>query len=319
MTSISVGIPSASTTAGAASNAFQRVVKEASPDTEPAGTIQWNNQETGGDPPSLRQYSRGNLQAVSATNFAATSAKNDLAPFQKKPIDSIPYQGLSYSVLDLHLLAVDGSNIQTTDDLIGAKFWPFPPAWGLRQLTKTTFKNAGLWSKLQKSNSIINTGTDSIAGAIEEGRVNALVAYGANGVNLAGWATEVDARADLHLVKMTDSFKQGVQDTRGTNHGETDVYGWESQNLDSNMMDTFEVGYQFWFGKEIPRNVGYELARISHQNVTSIQEGQPAYADHSSPAKMKYQYIEDHPIHPGPYDFLDDQGVDMNSYTRGKV
>lgn len=319
ITSISVGIPSASTTAGAASNSFQRVVQNVSPNTGPAGTIQWNNQETGGDPPSIRQYSRGNLGAFSATNFAFSSAKQDLPPFSQNPIESLPYQGLSYATLDLHILATDDSQIQTTDDLPGSKFWPLPPQWGLRQLTETVFKNANLWSELQNTDSIVNTGTDGIASAIQEGNANALVAYGATGVNLAGWATEVDARSNLHLVEMTDNFKQGIKDTRGIVYEEREPYGWENQNFTTDQMQTYGVGYQFWLGKDISRDVGYELTRIANENVQALREGQPAFADLSDPAVIKSRYIDSHPVHPGPYDFMEENGVDLSSYSRGNL
>lgn len=319
MTSISVGIPSASTTTGAASNAFQRVVREVSSNTGPAGSIRWISQETGGDPPSLRQLSRGNLQAMTGGNFIIASAKQDLPPFQQQPIDSIPPQAMSIATLDMHIVAVDGSGVQTTNDLVGKKFWPLPPQWGLRQHAESVFKNADLWSKLQDSDSIVNEGTGSVAGAIEEERVDALMAYGAGGANLAGWATEVDARANLHLVEMTNSFQQAIKETRGTNYNEIEVYGWENQNFGSNMMETYGSDFQFWFGTEISRDVGYELAKISHNNVESIQEAQPAYANHSKPENMAKLYLENHPVHPGPYDFLEEKGVDMSSYKRGKT
>lgn len=317
--SLSVGIPSASTTTGAASNSFQRVVKNVSGETEPAGEIRWNNQETGGDPPSLRQYDQGNLQAMTGGNFIIASAKKNLPPFKKKQVDSIPHQGMSIAALHMHILAVDGSGIETTDDLVGKKLWPLPPSWGLRQQAETVFKNAGLWSKLQESDSIVNADTSGVAGAIEEERVDAIIAYGSGGANLAGWASEVDARANLNLVEMTDSFKQGIEETRGTNYSEIDVYGWQNQNFESKKMDIYGADFQFWFGSEISRDVGYELAKISHENVKSIKEGQPAYADHGDAKNMAKLYLDNHPVHPGPYDFLKEQGVDMSSYTRGKA
>lgn len=317
--SLSVGIPSSSTTTGAASNSFQRVVQNESGDTEPAGEIRWNNQETGGDPPSLRQYDQGNLEAMTGGNFIIASAKQDKAPFNEKGVENIPHQGMSIAALHMHVLAVEGSDIQTTDDLVGSKFWPLPPQWGLRQQAETVLESAGLWSELESSDSVVNADTGEVAGAIEENRINALIAYGAGGANLAGWASEVDARASLQLVEMTDSFKQGIEETRGTNYSSIDVYGWENQNFQSDKMDVYGADFQFWFGKEISRDVGFELARISNENVESIQEGQPAYADHSDPANMTKLYLEDHPVHPGVYDFLEEEGVDVSSYTRGET
>jgi len=317
-TRIAVGIPAASTTTGAASNSFQRVVQEESGDTEPAGEIRWQNQETGGDPPSLRQYSQGNLQAMSAGNFILASAMDDLPPFSERPVDNLPYQMFSIAPLHMHILSVSGSGIETTDDLAGNNFWPLPPQWGLRQQAETVLKNAGLWSDLQDTNSIVNAGTGDVAGLIEQGNVDAMMAYGSGFANLAGWATEVDARADLQLVEFTDSFIEGVNGTRGTSHSVIEPYGWEQQEFGTDELDIYGADFQFWLGGEVSRDIGYELARISNENAEAIREGQPAYLDHSDPEAMASLYLESIPVHPGPYDFLEEQGVDMSAYTRGE-
>jgi TRAP transporter TAXI family solute receptor len=318
-TSLSVGIPSASTTTGQASNSFQRVVQEQSGDTEPAGEIRWQNQETGGDPPSLRQHAQGNLQALTAGNFIVASAQQDLPPFQERPLDTLPQQLFSIAPLHMQILSLQGSGIETTDDLVGSNFWPLPPEWGLRQQAETVLTNAGLWSDLESSDSIVNAGTGEVAGRIEQGDVDALIAYGSGFANLAGWATEVDARADLQLVEFTDSFIEGVNSTRGTSHSRIEPYGWEQQSFDQEQADIYGADFQFWVNSGVSRDVGYELARISNENTASIQEGQPAYLDHSEPENMASLYLEDIPVHPGPYDFLEEQGVDMSAYTRGET
>mgnify|MGYP006284756783 CR=1 FL=1 len=317
-TSIAVGIPSASTTTGAASNSFQRVVREESADTEPAGELRWQNQETGGDPPSLRQFSQGNVQAMTGGNFILASAVQEEPPFSERPVENMPYQMFSIAPLHMHILSVNGSGIETTDDLVGSNFWPLPPQWGLRQQAETVFKNTGLWRELQDTDSIVNAGTGDVAGLIEQGNVDALVAYGAGFANLAGWATEVDARADLQLVEFTDSFVEGTNGTRGTSHSAIEPYGWEQQSFETSEMDVYGADFQFWLGGSVSRDVGYELAKISNENAAAIQEGQPAYLDHSDAESMASLYLEDIPVHPGPYDFLEEQGVDMSAYTRGE-
>jgi TRAP transporter TAXI family solute receptor len=316
-TRIAVGIPSASTTTGAASNSLQRVVQEQSGDTDPAGELRWQNQETGGDPPSLRQYSQGNLRAMSGGNFILASAMQEEPPFAEQPVDSLPQQMFAITPLHMHVLAVDGSGIETTDDLVGSNFWPLPPQWGLRQQAETVFENAGLWSDLQDADSIVQAGTGDVAGLMEEGNVDAIVSYGSGFVNLAGWATEVDARADLNLVSFTDDFIEGVNSTRGTSHTAIEPYGWEQQEFDADEVDVYGGDFQFWLGSEVSRDVGYELAKIAHENIESLQEGQPAYLDYSDPETMASLYLESLPVHPGPYDFLEEQGVDMSAYTRG--
>ena len=318
-TRISVGIPSAGTTTGAASNSFQRVVRDVSGETDPAGELRWQNQETGGDPPSLRQFNQGNVRAMTGGNFIIASARQDLPPFSERPVDSVPQQMFSIAPLHMHILSVQGSGIETTDDLVGSNFWPLPPQWGLRQQAETVLSNAGLWSELEDSDSVVNADTGDVAGRIEEGGIDALIGYGSGFANLAGWATEVDARADLQLVEFTESFVEGVNSTRGTSHSTIEPYGWEQQEFEADEVDVYGADFQFWLGSGVSRDVGYELARISNENTPAIQEGQPAYLDHSDPAAMASLYLEEVPVHPGPYDFLEEQGVDMSAYTRGET
>ena len=158
-----------------------------------------------------------------------------------------------------------------------------------------------------------------MAGLISEGNIDAMIAYGAGFVNLAGWATEVDARADLSLVSMTDEFIEGTNATRGTSHSVIEPYGWEQQDFGTDEMDVYGADFQFWLGSEVSRDVGYELAKIAHENIESLREGQPAYLDYSDPELMASLYLESMPVHPGPYDFLEEQGVDMSAYTRGEA
>lgn len=318
-TSIAVGIPSASTTTGAASNSFQRVVSEQSGDTEPASEIQWQNQETGGDPPSLRQYNQGNVQAMTGGNFIVASAIEDLPPFEERGVEEVPHQMFAIAPLHMHIVSVQGSGIETTDDLVGSDFWPLPPQWGLRQQVETVLENAGLWSDLQESGSIVDAGTGDVAGLIEEGNIDALFCYGSGFANLPGWATEVDARADLQLVEFSDDLIEGADGTRGTGHSVIDSYGWEQQEFNGDEVDIYGADFQFWLGSGISRDVGYELARISNENAAGIREGQPAYLDHSDPEAMASLYLESIPVHPGSYDFLEDEGIDMSAYTRGEV
>ena len=316
--SISVGIPSASTTTGAASNSFQRVVRNNSGDVGPAGEIRWQNQETGGDPPSLRQFDQGNVQAMTGGNFIIASAAQEAVPFAEQPVDSTPMQMFSITPLHMHVLSVEGSGVETTDDLVGSNFWPLPPQWGLRQQAETVMENAGIWSELEEAGSVVNADTGDVAGLIEEGNIDAMMGYGAGFTNLAGWATEVDARADLQLVEFTDEFIEGANATRGTSHTRIDPYGWEQQSFDQEQVDVYGADFQFWLGGEVSRDVGYELARISNEFTDSIQEGQPAYLGHGDAETMASLYLEEVPVHPGPYDFLEEQGVDMSAYTRGE-
>ncbi|WP_332900300.1 TAXI family TRAP transporter solute-binding subunit [Haladaptatus sp. CMSO5] len=308
-TSLAVGVPGSSTTTGQASQAFQRVVSEESE------TISWNTQETGGDPASIRQYDQGNLDAFTAGNFVLAQAMADQPPFEEQPVESLPYQGFMIATLHLHWMAVEGSGIETTDDLIGKNVWPLPPSWGLRQMTEAVLKNAGVWEDIEPN--VVDADTGDIAGAIEEGRVDAIVAYGANYVNLPGWATEVDARANLHSIEVTDQFKEGINKTAGTSFQEVDTYGWE-QDVGSDTMGTWPSAFQFHFAKDMSVDVGYELAKLSHDHYEQVREGQPSYLDHSKFENMTDGYLPDAPVHPGVADFLKENDAWNDDWTRGE-
>lgn len=307
---VSIGIPDGSTTTGQSAQALQAVVQDRSDE------IRFDTQDTGGDPASIRQYNNGEIDGYTASNFISTNAMNDEEPFDEDPVDGVAYQGFQIGLLDLHWLALDGSGIETTDDLLDEDIsvWMLPPGWGLRQLTDTVHQNIGIHEELEQNS--IDADTGDIAGRVDEGDVDALVSYGANAVNLPGWATEVDARADLYLVEATEEFREGAADTEGVQTDEVEIYGYD-QDLEADEMFTWRETFQFFFLEEMSNDVAYEVAELSHEHWEDARESQEAYLDHSDFENITGGFLEDVPIHPGVANFLDDNDEWDDSWERG--
>lgn len=307
---VSIGVPGGSSTTGQSAQALQAVVQGESDE------VRFDVEESGGDPASIRLYNNGEIDGYTASNFISTNALNDVEPFNEDPVDGIAYQGFQIGVLDLHWVALDGSGIETTDDLLDddVNLWMLPPSWGLRQLTETVHESIGIFEDLEPNT--IDADTSDIAGRIDEGDVDALVSYGANGVNLPGWATEVDSRSELYLVETTEEFREGAAETDGVGTDEVEVYGYE-QDLGADTIFTWQETFNFFFSEDMSDDVAYDVAEISHERWEDARDSQPAYLDHSDFDNMTGGYMDDVPVHPGVADFLEDQGEWDDSWERG--
>ncbi|ELY92419.1 TRAP transporter solute receptor, TAXI family protein [Natrialba hulunbeirensis JCM 10989] len=308
---VSIGIPGDSSTTGQSTQALQAVVQNES------DSVRFDAQDSGGDPASIRLYNNGEIDGYSASNFISTNALNDEEPFEEDPVDGIAYQGFQIGVLDLHWLALDGSGIETTDDLLDEDItvWMLPPGWGLRQLSNTVHESIGIREDLEANE--LDADTGDIPGRVDEGDVDALISYGANGVNLPGWATEVDARSDLYAVETTEEFREGAAETDGVDTDTIDVYGYD-QDIGADEVFTWRETFQFFFSADMPADVAYEVAEISHEHWEDARDAQEAYPDHSDVDNMASAYMSDQPVHPGVADFLEDQGAWDDSWTRGE-
>ncbi|THE64538.1 TRAP transporter substrate-binding protein [Salinadaptatus halalkaliphilus] len=307
---VSIGVPGDSSTTGQTTQALQAVAQDK------AEELRLDVEDTGGDPASVRLYNNDEIDGYSASNFISTNALTDTEPFGEDPVDGIAYQGFQIGALDLHWLALDGSGIETTDDLLDddVSVWMLPPGWGLRQLTDTVHQSIGIHDELEENS--IDADTGDIAGRIDEGDVDALVSYGANGINLPGWATEVDARSDLYAVEATETFREGAAQTDGVNTLDIDVYGYD-QDLGADSVFSWQETFQFFFSEDLEADIVYDIAELSHEHWEDARDAQPAYLDHSDLDNMTGGFMEDVPVHPGAADFFEEQGAWDDSLTRG--
>ena len=311
--SLVVGTSGSGTPTEQAGQALARATNEHS-------NINLTVQNTDGWTANLFEYDQGNIPAMGVDNNSLSMALNETGPFEEEPVDSMPHQGFIYTNLDIHMVAVEGSGVESVADLRegGYTIYPLQPGAGTRSFTVQIYEEAGLLDV----NETVNVDFSDIAGAVEEGRVDVVTMYGVNGVNLSGWCEEVDVRSNgqLNLIELDDEFRQVIEDHPGGPLVETEPYGYE-QDV-TGITDTL-VGWQLvgqWaFGSEVPADVSYEIARVSSEHWETIQDADPTALDHSGVESMTEGVIPEIPIHPGVADYWEEHDVWNEEWERGEV
>lgn len=307
-----VGSSTQGSTVFQTSQAVQRVLRQQS------DTVRWDTQATGGDPASIRIYNEGGLDAYGLTNFTQKQAINSEGPFDGEDLEA-PYQGFTYFVRDDFFWAVDGSGIETTDDMLGEDFFMLQPGWGTRAMFEEIMRTGGGEDLLQQlKNNVVNVDVADCAGAVEEGRITCGIGYGANETNLPSWFAEVDARADIHLVEMSDQFREVFESSPLAPFYEKEPYGFE-QGIEGPLQG-WQLLFQYFFDPELPADAVYEVLQIAHDHYDSVQEGQPAFFPYGENPEHFTTAIESDfiPVHPGAADFYEDNDLWDDSWERGE-
>lgn len=310
---LSVGTAGSGTPTEAAGQALARAMDEHS-------DISMTVQNTDGWTSNMYEYDNESFYMYGVDNNSLSKARDDDGPFEEEPVDRMPYQGFQYTTLDMYLVAMEETGIESTDDLLegGYNVFPLEPGAGTRLSTEEILRETGIWD----ANEMLAIDFADIAGAIEEGRVDVATIYGVNGVDLTGWAQEIDVRSDdnLQLVETGEDVQAAIEEHPGLALEEIEPYGWEQDVTD--VVDTTHawalIG-QWVMGEEISEEAAYEVARVSSEHWESIQESDSTALDHSDPETMTAGVLEGIPIHPGVADFWEEEDVWDDSWERGEV
>ncbi len=311
---INVGSSDSGSSTYSNSQAIQRAVNQES------DTVNFITVDAGGDPQSIRLYEDDEINAYSAGGFIFDQAMNDQGPFEDEPVETFPLYGFSHLSLNLYWIALEDSDIETTDDLFGADIWPLPGGWGLRDLTETMYGEAGLWDDLEPGSQEFETG--EAASALEEGRVEALVAYNSNFDSLPTWAEEVDARNDVRLVEMTDEFAQAAENFGGAGYeelGESIGDPWDQDiGTDGSAGHTWTETYPYLFHPDIPAESVYEVMDIIHNNPQEVLDANPAALDYSDLDNYTFSFLHTDrvDVHPGAADWLEEHDLWDDDWSR---
>ena len=301
------GGPSGSTT-DAAGRALERAVNEHSDEVNLTVT------ESGGWVENSQLYDGGEVEAIGMDNFNGTRALEGLRPYDDQPIDELPYQGFSYDRLDNWMMAVEGSGIESTDDLADRSLWVIAPGMGTRVAFEEVLIEAGYWDQIDHA----EMGPGDLAGAVEEGRVEALPGQGSMGVQLLGFHNEIDARADLYAIESTDAFVEATESIEGLESRTFEPYGYD-QDVTRLVEEVtgFSLTAQWRFGPEVPDDAVYEIMRVSHEYTDFIREADASYMDHGDVERMTEFLLDDQPVHPGAAEFYQDHDVWNDDWTIG--
>jgi TRAP-type uncharacterized transport system substrate-binding protein len=277
-------------------------------------------QVTDGWTANLYEFDGGNISSMGVDNNSLSKAMNEEGPFAEEPVDSLPMQGFVFTNLEMYWVAMDGSGIESTADLQegGYTIYPIQPGFGTRLLTEEIIREAGLWEQ----NTINNSNTSDIPGAVEEGRVDALCIYGANGAELSSWVQEVDVRSggNLNAIEVDQNFEDAIDATAGAIKTEIEPYGWE-QDVTSitDTVTSWVLAGQWAFGPDVPAAATEEVARLSAEHGDAIRESDPTALDHSDVESMTAAVIPELDIHPGVADYFEANDVWNDEWQRGET
>jgi len=277
-------------------------------------TLSMTVQQTQGNVANMYQYDQGSLPAIATDNNTISKAIAGNDRFNEQPVENIGHQSFRFNGLDIFWVAREGSGIESTDDFSGKTVYPIQPGFGTRLLTEEVMRTAGMWEDVD----IINVNTSDIPGAIEEGRVDAAAVYGSNGVELTGWAKQIDARNDVYLAEVGDNFAQAIKDVPGARYAEIEPYGWNQEVTQvTDSIVSWNLDLQCLISPDVPAEAARELARVSHEHTDTIQDADQTYADHSDAENMTSAIISEHPVHQGFAEFYKDKEVWDDSWTAG--
>lgn len=297
---IEMAISATGTTAGQAAQALQRALDEHS------DSVSLTLQESGGDPASVRLFDDGDVEATTATNYLIGRAAAERDPFDDPPVESLPNQGFQFAILSFAWYGIGETTFETSDDVVGADVWPLNPEWGIRQAAEEVHQHAGVWDDLTEG--VVNVGHNDVAGAIEEERIEAMIAYSQNYEGLPGWATEVDSRAELTYIEPSEQLIEGAEETEGAIVENATLGAWE-QDVGVDEGTTWAIPMQFFFSDDISDDIVYEIAEISYEHYETAREAMANYFDHSDLDNMA-NYLDNLPLHDGMRNFYDDHDYD---------
>jgi uncharacterized protein len=279
-------------------------------------------QETEGWTANLYEFDSGEFETISVDNNSWAAALNGEEDFADEPVEDMPMQGFMFTSLEMHIVAMEGSGIESTADLRdgGYTIYPIEPGFGTRLITEQILEAAGIW----EANDINNEDTDDIPGAVEEGRVDALVLYGANGVELAGWCQEVDIRSDgsLYAIETDDEFVEAIESMDGAAHIRQEPYGYEQdimEELGLDEIDFWALQGQWAFGEGVHADAVYEMARIAHEHHDTLRESDPTTLDYDDIDLMTEAIMPDVEVHPGMVEFLEEHDAWDDDWTAGEA
>ncbi|WP_226480441.1 TAXI family TRAP transporter solute-binding subunit [Natrinema amylolyticum] len=310
---VTIGGTSQNSSTQAAGQALARAASQHS------DTVNVSVQVTDGWIANLQEYDSDNIPAMGVDNNSIAKAMADEGPFADNPVETLPHQGFMFTSLQIHMLGLEDSGLESTADLKegGYTIYPIQPGFGTRQLTKEILEDAGVWEQ----NDINKADTSDIPGQVEEGNIDAICMYGANGVELSGWCQEVDVRSGdgLYLLEVDDEFRQAIEDHPGALLEEFEPYGYEQDVTDiTDTVTSWSLAAQWAFGPDVPAEATKEIARLSLEHEDTLREADKTTLDFT-PEKMTETVMEDLEVHEGVAEFFEENDVWDDAWTRGEA
>ena len=257
---------------------------------------------------TLYRLDQDQFNAGITDNNSMSKAAEDRGDFEERGVDTIPYQGFAAFPYSIYIIAREDTDIETFDDLAGANVYPAEPGYSTRATTLDVWSQdptADVYDEME----IMDMGVSDAPGAMEEGRIDAAIAYGTPGVSYTGWVTEYDARVDVKYVEPTEELIESAEQYDGAGTTRTPYDDWSlEQDIGADEVFTWDLEVNYVFHPDASDDAVYELCRVVDEHNDTVNEAEDQFNDFESTEDMLAQALEgdDFPFHPGAVEYYQD-------------
>lgn len=246
------------------------------------------------------------------------NAQNFLGDFETDPVSKLPWQGFLAFPYSIYVMAREDTDIETFDDLAGHTVYPAEPGFSTRATTLDVWAQdptADIYDEMD----IVDMDVDDAPGAMEEGAIDAAIAYGTPDIGNTGWVVEYDARVDVKYVEHTDALVESIETFNGATLGEFDngpeAFLWD-QDVGADEFVTWDLNITYAFHPECEDGAAYELTRIAAEENDVIRQSEERFTPTDAETLLA-SALDDYPFHPGAAEYYQDAGVWNDDWVIG--
>jgi len=284
--------------------------------TNNSDSLEYATVESPGFIGTIRRMAQGQFNSGITDNNSLVKAANDRGSFSEQGVDSIPWYGFYGFPYNIYIVARDGTDIETFDDLAGKNVYPAEPGYSTRATSIDVWSQDPTADVYDQMN-IVDLSVEDAPGAMEEGEIDACIAYGAPGAGYTGWVTQIASRIDVHYVEPTDALKESAAayDGAGTSTIEYGNMPLADQDIGTNSLFTWDIQCNFMFNPTASDDAVYELCRIVDEHNSAVKDTAPQFVGFESTSDMHASAVGAFDIHPGAAQYYKDNDAWDDSLT----
>ncbi|MFC5279065.1 TAXI family TRAP transporter solute-binding subunit [Halorubrum rubrum] len=287
--------------------------------SQESDTLEYSTIESPGYIGTIYRMAQEQFNAGITDNNSLNKALDETGQFGEQPVSRIPQYGFSAFPYSIYVVARDGTDIETFDDLAGANVYPAEPGYSTRATTLDVWSQDPTADVYEEMN-IQDMGVGDAPGAMEEGTIDASIAYGTPGVRYTGFVQEMASRVDLHYVEPTDALIESAESFAGAGTTTTSYDDWPIADTDigTDEVFTWDLEVLYTFNPEADADAVYELCRVVDEHNDVVNEGEAQFNDYESTADMLGYAQERIPVHAGAVQYYQDNDAWDDNLQEGE-
>ena len=265
---------------------------------------------------TIRRMDQGQFNGGITDNNSLVKAVEDRGAFADQPVDSIPRYGFYGFPYNIYTIARSDTDIETFDDLAGKNVYPAEPGYSTRATTLDVWSQSPTKDVYNQMN-IMDMSVEDAPSAMEEGSIDACIAYGAPGAGYTGWVTQIASRVNVSYVEPTDALKQSAKQYSGAGTSTIKYSNMPLGNKDigTDQLLTWDIQCNFMFNSTASDDAVYELCRIVYEHNDAVNKSAVQFNDFESVSEMHGSAGPKLPIHPGAAQYYKDNDAWDDSLT----